>query len=78
MLCVHRSRWLKDVKEKIIKAIDHIDHQQERCWNSWIFFFTQNFDRNIPHISQGTWPHKKGIIHQTKPKSMGINHDKGF
>ena len=23
-----------------------------------IFAFTQNFDQNIPHISQGTWPHK--------------------
>ena len=28
MLCVHRSRWIKDVKEKIITAIDDIDDQE--------------------------------------------------
>ena len=43
-----------------------------------IFVFTQNFDRNIPHISQGTWRHKISMMHQTKPKSMGIDHAKGF
>ena len=28
MLCVHRLRWLQDVKEKIIMAIDDIDDRE--------------------------------------------------
>ena len=28
MSCVHHSRWLKDVKEKIITAVDHIEDQE--------------------------------------------------
>ena len=59
MMCVHHSWWLKDVKEKIITAIDHIDDRERKMLEFLdIFVFTQNFDRNIPHISQGTWPHK--------------------
>ena len=59
MLCVHRSRWLTDVKEKIITVIDHIDDRERYMLEFLeIFYFTQNFDQNIPHISRGTWPHK--------------------
>ena len=59
MLCVHSSRWLKGIKEKIITAIDDID-DRERYTLVFLdfFFFSQNFDYNIPHISQSTWPHK--------------------